>query len=121
MRIGFDAKRAFFNKTGLGNYSRSVIKGLAEYFPQNSYYLYSPRPVGKNSFCDFPNCFISGPSGFFYKNLPSVWRTFGLAEQLRNEKIEAYHGLTNELPAGIEKTSILSVVTIADLIFSDLP
>ena len=54
MRIGFDAKRAFFNKTGLGNYSRSVIKGLAEYFPQNSYYLYSPRPVGKNSFVIFP-------------------------------------------------------------------
>ena len=44
-----------------------------------------------------------------------------MAEQLRNEKIEAYHGLTNELPAGIEKTSILSVVTIADLIFLTCP
>jgi glycosyltransferase involved in cell wall biosynthesis len=121
MRIGFDAKRAFFNKTGLGNYSRSVISGLAEYFPQNSYYLYSPRPVNSDMFCNFDNCFISGPSSFYYKSLPSVWRTFGLAEQLRKEKIEVYHGLTNELPAGIEKTSIFSVVTIADLIFLTRP
>lgn len=121
MRIGFDAKRAFFNYTGLGNYSRSVISGLAEYFPQNSYYLYSPRLVGTNSFCDFPSCFISGPSGFFYKSLPSVWRTFGLTEQLIKEKIEVYHGLTNELPAGIEKTSVVPVVTIADLIFMTRP
>lgn len=121
MRIGFDAKRAFFNKTGLGNYSRSVIRGLAEFFPQNHYYLYSPRPVNSNIFSDFTNCFISGPSGFIYKSLSSVWRTFGLVEQLKKEKIEVYHGLTNELPAGIEKTSIFSVVTIADLIFMTRP
>ncbi len=121
MRIGFDAKRAFFNKTGLGNYSRSVIYGLAEYFPHNYYYLYSPRQVNTNIFSDFTNCFISGPSGLIYKSLPSIWRTFGLAEQLKKEKIEVYHGLTNELPAGIEKTSIFSVVTIADLIFMTRP
>lgn len=121
MRIGFDAKRAFFNKTGLGNYSRSVIKGLAEFFPQNRYYLYSPKPVHTNIFCDFPNCYISNPSGFFYKSLSSVWRTFGLAKQLRKEKIDVYHGLTNELPADIEKTSIFSVLTIADLIFLTRP
>ena len=28
MRIGFDAKRAFFNKSGLGSYSRNLIQGL---------------------------------------------------------------------------------------------
>ena len=26
MHIGFDAKRAFLNETGLGNYSRDTIK-----------------------------------------------------------------------------------------------
>ena len=30
MRVGFDAKRAFFNNSGLGNYSRSTIELLAK-------------------------------------------------------------------------------------------
>ena len=32
MKIGFDAKRAFNNSTGLGNYSRLVILSLLENF-----------------------------------------------------------------------------------------
>ena len=42
MRIGFDAKRAFFNKSGLGSYSRNLIQGLAEKYPENEYVLYTP-------------------------------------------------------------------------------
>lgn len=121
MRIGFDAKRAFFNKTGLGNYSRSVITGLSEHFPKNSYHLYTPKPGKSNKIFDFTNCYISGPTGIFFKSLPSIWRSFGLCEQLKKEKIEIYHGLTNEIPAGIEKTTVMPVVTIADLIFMTCP
>ena len=44
MKIAFDAKRAFSNKSGLGNYSRNIIRALHEYYPQNSYYLFSPNP-----------------------------------------------------------------------------
>ena len=43
MKIGFDAKRAFFNYSGLGNYSRNIIQYLARYYPGHSYYLYIPR------------------------------------------------------------------------------
>ncbi len=43
MRIGFDAKRVFNNFTGLGNYSRFVIDGLVQYFPENEYFLYTPK------------------------------------------------------------------------------
>ena len=39
MRIGFDAKRAFLNNTGLGNYSRDTIRVLSNYFPDNKYFL----------------------------------------------------------------------------------
>ena len=28
MKIGFDAKRYYHNHTGIGNYSRAIIKGL---------------------------------------------------------------------------------------------
>ena len=43
MRIGFDAKRAAQNKTGLGNYSRFVIEGLSRFYPDNQYLLYIPK------------------------------------------------------------------------------
>ena len=36
MVIGYDAKRAFCNRTGLGNYSRGVIAGVfSAYDTQN--------------------------------------------------------------------------------------
>ena len=42
MRIGFDAKRAAQNRTGLGNYSRFVLRLLSQYEPENEYHLYIP-------------------------------------------------------------------------------
>lgn len=44
MNIGFDAKRAAQNRTGLGNYSRFVIRILSEKFAGNQYHLYTPQP-----------------------------------------------------------------------------
>ena len=43
MKIGFDAKRAAQNRTGLGNYSRFVLRILSEGFPENEYHLYIPK------------------------------------------------------------------------------
>ena len=40
MRIGFDAKRAFLNDTGLGNYSRDAIRVLSHFYTDNKYFLY---------------------------------------------------------------------------------
>ena len=37
MRIGLDAKRAVFNLTGLGNYSRDVIRMLLERYPDSKF------------------------------------------------------------------------------------
>src|SRR5690242_11628484 len=41
--IGFDAKRAFYNKSGLGNYSRNLLYALTENYPENTYCLFTPR------------------------------------------------------------------------------
>lgn len=43
MRIGFDAKRAVQNFTGLGNYSRYLIEILYRFYPENEYFLYAPH------------------------------------------------------------------------------
>jgi len=121
MKIGFDAKRAFFNKSGLGNYSRDTISILSDFFPMNEYILYSPKPSKSILFRKVPNISVRGPLKFFHKVIPSYWRTYGLVEQIVGDKIQLFHGLSNELPVGIENTSIPSIVTIHDIIFMRYP
>jgi glycosyltransferase involved in cell wall biosynthesis len=120
MNIGFDAKRAFHNGTGLGHYSRTLIRSLAAYFPQHHYYLFNPKPSelfklnGKN---------IKEvlPSGMLHKTLSSVWRSTWIKNDLEKLGINIYHGLSNEIPLDIHKSGIKSVVTIHDVIFEHFP
>ena len=44
LAVGFDAARAFRNRTGLGNYSRRLLTGLAAAAPELRATLYSPAP-----------------------------------------------------------------------------
>lgn len=121
MRIGFDAKRAFNNLTGLGNYSRNIIKQLSEMYPANNYILYN---TGKNTkINDFPpeKCIVVQPDKFLFRNVPSLWRSFALPGILQRERIEIFHGLSNELPFGVANIGIKKVVTIHDLIFLRYP
>src|SRR5512133_3072258 len=121
MRIGFDAKRAFFNRSGLGNYSRDTIAILSEYFPMNEHILYSPKPSKSYLFCKAQNLCIHGPQKFLHRKFPSYWRSYTLAKQLSEDKIQLYHGLSNELPYKIDESKIPSIVTIHDLIFLRFP
>ncbi len=45
------------------------------------------------------------------------WRTFGIVRDLLRDGVQLYHGLSGELPVGIRKRGIKTVVTIHDLIF----
>jgi glycosyltransferase involved in cell wall biosynthesis len=120
MNIGFDAKRAFFNHSGLGNYSRTLILSLCNYFPEHTYELFVPGKNGK-AFDKLPkNITLNYPQGI-YEKLPSIWRSFGIGENLIAKKNSIYHGLSNELPFNIKSSKIPSVVTIHDLIFLRSP
>lgn len=121
MRIGFDAKRAFFNKSGLGNYSRDIIRSLVKYYPEHEYYLYTPSKQRSILFMDFENIKISTPFRAKSKLMQSYWRSVKLTSRLKQDNIEIYHGLSNELPRNIQKSKVKSVVTIHDLIFLRYP
>ena len=120
MNIGFDAKRAYHNGTGLGHYSRTLIRSLAEYFPQNEYFLFNPKPSelfklnGKNIHEELP-------SGLLHKTLSSIWRSTWIKNDLEKLDIDIYHGLSNEIPLDIHMTDTRSVVTIHDMIFERFP
>ncbi|WP_231490129.1 glycosyltransferase family 1 protein [Pedobacter sp. Leaf170] len=119
LKIGFDGKRAANNLTGLGNYSRSLIENLAIQFPENEYYVYAPKvKVAKQiqSFFTLKNIRLKLPqSGKF------LWRSFNILKDLKKDKIQLFHGLSHEIPLGISKTPIKSIVTIHDLIFLRYP
>jgi len=119
MRIGFDAKRAFLNASGLGNYSRNTINALQQYAPENQLVLYTPE-IKDHLFTGYKNFEVYSPHTRLFKLFKPVWRSY-LARHLKNQNIELYHGLSNELPFGIHKTKIPSVVTIHDLIFLRFP
>ena len=121
MNIGFDAKRAFFNYSGLGNYSRNIILYLKKYYPDHSYHLYVPKKregIGNNL---EPNQQIHFPASAIGTKLSSFWRSYWLPGRLESDGIDLYHGLSNEIPFGIHKKKIKTVVTIHDLIFLRYP
>ena len=68
MKLGFDAKRAFFNNTGLGNYSRDTIRILGQYFSENEYHLYTPKEI-KNEVVDVLSTknYVKLPSSNIYQ------------------------------------------------------
>ncbi len=127
MKIGFDAKRAFHNSRGLGNFSRTLISGLVSYHPENEYGLYTP-PIKNKLFEEWGesletkgNVTIYSPTDGIMKSLPSLWRSVMLSKDLAKTSLDIYHGLSHELPPGIERLDLKSVVTIHDLIFMRFP
>jgi glycosyltransferase involved in cell wall biosynthesis len=121
MKIGFDAKRAFFNISGLGNYSRNVLRALYLYFPENEYVLYTPSGKGCLFKATEGKFIIKEPAGFIHRNFPGYWRSFSLAGQVKKDKPDIFHGLSHELPYNIHKSGIKTAVTVHDLIFLRFP
>lgn len=124
MRIGFDAKRAYQNYTGLGNYSRDLLKGLLEIAPNNDYHLYTPKITNLPSVkftSQYNNVNISTPHSQLDKTFKGLWRSVNLEKDLIQDKIEIFHGLSNEIPRKSVSSKIKYVVTIHDLIFKRYP
>ncbi len=123
MIIGFDGKRAVANFTGLGNYSRFVIGALNTKFQDLQYKVFAPKQKENHEFNTLLQANTSDhyPQNKIAKTLPALWRSKLILNDLRKEKIDIYHGLSGELPFGISKTGIKSVVTIHDLIFRHYP
>lgn len=121
MNISFDAKRAFHNNRGLGNYSRNVIRLLSSYYPENNYYLFNPTSKKNIPFDRAKNVHEIVPTKLMDTLFPSYWRTKNCLSQVKELNTTIYHGLSQELPIGIEKTGVKSVVTMHDAIFMRYP
>lgn len=122
MKIGFDAKRIYNNITGLGNYSRQIVDSMLHYYPDNKYYLYTPKINSgfKDVFTGYKQIKVVRPK-VIGKSLKHRWRTQKLPLRWNRDKLDIYHGLSNELPKKCDRSAAKTVVTIHDLIFKRYP
>lgn len=126
MNIGFDAKRIFFNNSGLGNYGRRFYRALANNLPDDRLFLYSPKHVGDdNPYLKeilLSNSQITEPHKPLHRMLNgSLWRSGLVRETIMENKISIYYGLSNEIPYGLSRINMKKVVVIHDLIFLRYP
>ncbi|WP_270088354.1 glycosyltransferase family 4 protein [Sphingobacterium sp. SYP-B4668] len=119
-KIGFDAKRYFTNATGLGNYSRDLIRILSTGLDNVDLRLYTPKVLEKYSSSSERLTPIL-PRSIEGKLFPQLWRSTGILSDLKRDQIDIFHGLSGELPIGISGTTVKSVVTMHDLIFLRYP
>lgn len=97
MKVGFDAKKAVRNHTGIGNYSRRCIQAVGQLGVEV-----------RQFYCGVP---LFG----------EIWRNCLQWIDVRRSHVDVYHGLSNELPFGITWSGVRTVVTIHDLIFLRMP
>lgn len=116
MRIAYDAKRFFNNNSGLGNYSRDLVRILATYFPENEYVLFNKNPSekGKEILQKSNVSFVETTKGNFSRQLK-------MGKDAQNSDAEIFHGLSGELPLKWTEKPIKKIVTIHDLIFMRFP
>lgn len=124
--IGLDAKRIVRNGTGLGSYGRTLVNDLSA-FPGLELRLYAPDagrddlramvPERDNLHYIYPLS-THQPLTSLKK---SYWRSHSIVEQLKQDGVQVFHGLSGELPVGIRRAGIKTVVTIHDLIFMRHP
>ncbi|HCV50011.1 MAG TPA: glycosyltransferase family 1 protein, partial [Saprospirales bacterium] len=120
LKIGFDAKRLFHNRTGLGNYSRTLVRNLQRLYPEHEYHLFTPK-ISQDSevlyFLDKEKFIIHTCNG----NFGSFWRSRGVTKEINAVGMDIYHGLSHEIPLNSHSLDAKTVVTMHDLIFEYYP
>lgn len=116
MKIAFDAKRFFHNTSGLGNYSRDLVRILSEYESGNEYLLLNKNKSERGKdILERPNVhFIETSKG-------SLSRQLKMGKDAQKQGADIFHGLSGELPLQWDPKPIKKIVTIHDLIFVRYP
>ena len=120
LKIGFDAKRLFHNRTGLGNYSRTLVRDLQRLFPQHEYHLFTPKVSDHVEAAYYLNTdkFIIHT---YQGKLSAYWRSRGMTKDINAANLDIYHGLSHEIPLNTDRINAKTVVTFHDLIYEFYP
>ena len=107
MKIGYDARYLNNNQSKMGYYSRNIVRIMSSLYPENLYHLYNtglktPIINKKNTSVVDQKRILSFLSDPFRITTSS---------QIEQKGDVIFHGLSQELPVGIENTSLKTVVT----------
>jgi glycosyltransferase involved in cell wall biosynthesis len=121
MIIGYDAKRAFHNPTGLGNYSRTLLTAMFRQHPENQYVLFDTKNPMDLPY--FNRALRESSAPYRYEGgSGSLARMFSWGKKAARLNLDIYHGLSNEMPLDWKVGgSGKAVVTIHDVIFRRFP
>ena len=61
------------------------------------------------------------PGKTHHRLLKSIWRSRWMVNDLQQQQIDVFHGLSAELPFGVHRTAVKTAVTMHDLIFERYP
>lgn len=116
MKIGYDGKRFFHNTSGLGNYSRDLIRVLSSYYPDNQYVLFAKNTSERTAT-------LLERNTLFFKKITGgkFGRQLQMGKDAQKENCDIFHGLSGELPLKWNSKSIKKIVTIHDVIFLKFP
>lgn len=120
IKVGLDAKRAFCNYRGLGNYSRLLIEGLVTWAAEDiELHLMTPK-ISLPEYRGWlsPSVDTVMPEGLA-RCLPEFWRGYSQQNEWSRRGLNLYHGLSHDLPWGVMpgRNETRTIVTIHDLIF----
>ncbi|BFO67862.1 glycosyltransferase family 4 protein [Chryseobacterium sp. KCF3-3] len=116
MKIAFDAKRFFHNTSGLGNYSRDLVRILSRYEPENEYLL-----LNKNKSERGKDILERQNVQYIETSKGNLSRQLKMGKDAQKQGADIFHGLSGELPLKWDPKPIKKVVTIHDLIFVRYP
>jgi len=127
--IGYDAKRLFFNESGLGNYSRTLVENILDFSREQGdsnldislFTSKLPSLKFNNKHTGIGNALLGNSMSVITpKYIHPLWRTWGMGRSAGDQEVDVFHGLSNELPIDLPKR-ILPVVTIHDVLFKQFP
>ena len=123
MIIGFDAKRIVRNGTGLGSFGRTLVNDLSalEAFDMRLYAPDAGKDRLRSQVLESDGLHFCYPRHAHTAIGKALWRSHGMVQQMVSDGVQLFHGLSGELPLGLAKAAIRSVVTIHDLIFMRHP
>lgn len=110
------------NLTGIGSYSRGIVNLLTDE-GENECVLFAPKPgeerclAGLHPSENIEYVYCKSGSGL----VRNYWRNLSMVDDISKSGVEIFHGLSNELPFGIQRAGCKTVVTIHDLIFLRFP
>ncbi|MEP7267703.1 MAG: glycosyltransferase family 1 protein [Saprospiraceae bacterium] len=119
MKIGFDAKRLFHNKTGLGYYSRTLVQSLLKEDDSLEVCLYDAQP----NHSDHSLLFLAESKAKIITTGKPHWyyRSVDMNKYVSASEIDIFHGLSNELPLRKWNRKLPTIVTIHDILYKYFP